>query len=112
MSCISFFIALVIYSGWYYTDRNNEIKIVSNNSVEKKTENITESNNGSYVIIEENFDVKSPITLNMKNKDGEIKNSMLEENVNIAEVEKKPPIKPIKSNLTNENIVNCVNRDL
>ena len=108
---ISFFIALVIYSGWYYTDRNNEIKIVSNNSVEKKTENITESNNGSYVIIEENFDVKSPITLNMKNKDGEIKNSMLEENVNIAEVEKKPPIKPIKSNLTNENIVSSSNRD-
>ena len=108
---ISFVIALVIYSGWYYTDRNNEIKIVSNNPLEKKTENITETNNGSYVIIEENFDVKSPIALNMKNKDDEIKKSMLEENMNIAEVEKKSPIKPIKPNLTNETIVSSLNRD-
>ena len=40
---LSFFIALIIYSGWYYTDRNNKIDTVSVNGVEKKIEKITEA---------------------------------------------------------------------
>ena len=95
---ISFFIALVVYSGWYYIDRNNEITVAHNNSEEK----ITQKDNSSYVIIEENFDPKNSLPFNIKNKDDDIRQSMLEEKMYIAEVEKKSLIKPTQSNLNNE----------
>ena len=101
---ISFFIALIVYSGWYYTDRSNEIEIVSNTLLDKKIEKTAQPDNSSYVIIEENFDPQNSVALNEKNKEDEINQSMLQEKMYIAEVEKKSFTKPIKSNLNNETI--------
>ena len=69
---LSFFIALIIYSGWYYTDRNNKIDTVSVNGVEKKIEKITEAYDNSYVIIEENYDPKNSFPSKIKNYNNEI----------------------------------------
>ncbi|MFL2830354.1 MAG: helix-turn-helix domain-containing protein [Candidatus Puniceispirillales bacterium] len=102
---LSFFIALIIYSGWYYTDRNNKIDMVSVNGVEKKIEKITEAYDNSYVIIEENFDPKNSFHSKIKNNNNEIKESMLEEKIDIAEVKKKPLINFTNSNLNNEIIM-------
>ena len=99
---LSFFIALIIYSGWYYTDRNNKIDTVSVNGVEKKIEKITEAYDNSYVIIEENFDPKNSFPSKIKNNNNEIKESMFEEKIDIAEVKKKPPINFTNTNLNNE----------
>ena len=85
---LSFFIALIIYSGWYYTDRNNKIDTVSVNGVEKKIEKITESYDNSYVIIEENYDPKNSFPSKIKNYNNETKESMFEEKIDIAEVKK------------------------
>ena len=108
---VSFFISLLVYSGWYYTDRNNEIKIVSNNLVEREIENITESGNSSYVIIEEDFDHKNSIVLDKDNKDDEIIKSTLEEKMNNVEIKNNFSTKPIKPNLNNETIVSSPNRN-
>ena len=50
---LSFLIAIFIYSGWYYNERNKTIEIVSNQIIESKKDeiNIKEANN--YIIIEE-----------------------------------------------------------
>ena len=86
---LSFFIALIIYSGWYYTDRNNKIDTVSVNGLEKKIEKKTEAYDNSYVIIEENFDPKNSFPSKIKNNNNEIKESMFEEKIDIAEIKKR-----------------------
>ena len=58
---LSFLISIIIYSGWYYSERNKTIEIVSNQMIESKKDEviITETNN--YIIIEEkkNFESNS-----------------------------------------------------
>ena len=107
---LSFFIALIIYSGWYYTDRNNKIDTVSVNGVEKKIEKITESYDNSYVIIEENYDPKNSFPSKIKNYNNEIKESMFEEKIDIAEVKKKSPINFTNSDLNNEIITSSTKK--
>ena len=107
---ISFFIALVIYSGWYYTDRNNKIDVVSINNLEKKIENITEAHESSYVIIEENFDPKNSISSKIKKNNNEIEQSMFEEKIDIAKDIKKPSINLINSNPNNEIVPGSSNK--
>ena len=107
---LSFFIALVIYSGWYYTDRKNKIDIVSIIDVEKKAKKITEVNENSYVIIEENFDPKDSVTSKIKNKNNETTQLIFEEKINIVEVEKTPSINFMNSNLNEEIITGSSNK--
>ena len=101
---LSLFIALVIYSGWYYTDRNSAINIVTNNVVDYEIEKIAESDKNSYVIIEENFDSKNSVIPKIENKNNEINQSMLEEKVNVSEVKKIDIINPIMPNSNNKKI--------
>ena len=51
---VSVFIAILSYTGWYYSDRSNKIEEVSEKIVEMSSK-ISEIDNNSYVIIEENF---------------------------------------------------------
>jgi hypothetical protein len=67
--------------------------MVSVNGVEKKIEKITESYDNSYVIIEENYDPKNSFPSKIKNYNNEIKESMFEEKIDIAEVKKKTSYK-------------------
>ena len=106
---LSFFIALVVYSGWYYTDRNNGINTASNNVIDKKIEKITELDEDSYVIIEENFDPKNSAISKIKNKDDEFKRTMfeetlLEEKVNVTEIKRDFITSSVKPNLDDEKI--------
>ena len=106
---LSFFIALVVYSGWYYTDRNNEINTSSNNLVDKQIEKIKETDKSNYVIIEENFDPKNSIISKIENVGDEIKHSMLEEKANITEVKENLITNPINSYPNNEKISSSSN---
>jgi cytoskeletal protein RodZ len=47
---LSFFIALLVYSGWYYTDRSNSIDLVSNTLEEDENKKLNESHNFYYLI--------------------------------------------------------------
>ena len=57
---VSVFIAILSYTGWYYSDRSNKIEQVSNQKPEKMFSKIAEIENNSYVIIEENFSNNLP----------------------------------------------------
>ena len=106
---LSFFIVLFVYSGWYYTDRNNAINTLSNNVVDKKIEKITESDQSDYVIIEENLDPKNSVISKIENESDEIKRSGLEDKLKITEVKKDFITLPIKSNVSNEKISSSSN---
>jgi cytoskeleton protein RodZ len=52
---VSVFIAILSYTGWYYSDRSNKIEEVSDKKIVEMSSKISEIDNNSYVIIEENF---------------------------------------------------------
>ena len=52
---VSVFIAILSYTGWYYSDRSNKIEQVSDQKTEEMFSKTAEIENNSYVIIEENF---------------------------------------------------------
>ena len=105
----SFFIALIVYSGWYYTDRNNAINMSSNNVLDKQIEKITETDKSSYEIIEENFDPKNSIISKIENEGDYIKQSMLKEKANITVVKENLITNPINSYPNNEKISSSSN---
>jgi len=49
----SFLIAVTIYSGWYYSERNQTLEIVSTQIIESKKDKINIKETNNYVIIEE-----------------------------------------------------------
>jgi cytoskeleton protein RodZ len=57
---VSVFIAILSYTGWYYSDRSNKIETVSDQKTEEIFSKTAEIENNSYVIIEENFPNNSP----------------------------------------------------
>ena len=57
---VSVFIAILSYTGWYYSDRSNKIEQVSDQKKEEIFSKTVEIDNNSYVIIEENFSDNLP----------------------------------------------------
>ena len=57
---VSVFIAILSYTGWYYSDRSNKIEQVSEQKTEEIFSKTAEIENNSYVIIEENFSNNLP----------------------------------------------------
>ncbi len=51
---ISFLICTIFYTGWYYSDRNNEIRYENSQTVSS-----TNVNDSDYTIIEENFNLST-----------------------------------------------------
>lgn len=57
---ISVFVAILSYTGWYYSDRSNKIEHVAVQKIENISEKAAEIDNNSYVIIEEDFSNNLP----------------------------------------------------
>ena len=57
---VSVFIAILSYTGWYYSDRSNKIEQVSDQKTDQMFSRTAEIDNNSYVIIEENFSNNLP----------------------------------------------------
>ena len=55
---VSVFVAILSYTGWYYSDRSDKIEQVSDKKILEMPSQTTEIDNNSYVIIEENFSNK------------------------------------------------------
>ena len=71
---LSVSIAILSYTGWYYSDRNNKIEQVSDKNLIEMSTKTVEADNNSYVIIEENFSNNLP-SLN-KDDDEKIKQEL------------------------------------
>ena len=57
---LSVSIAILSYTGWYYSDRSNKIEQVSDKNLIEMSTKTVEADNNSYVIIEENFSNNLP----------------------------------------------------
>ena len=106
---LSLFIALLVYSGWYYTDRSNSIDMVSNNLEGKENKKINELDNSNYVIIEDSLDPKN-VSSKIKNKDQETKQLVLNEELDTPEFETKIIANNDKPNLNNQIMPNIINK--
>ena len=106
---LSLFIALLVYSGWYYTDRSNSIDMVSNNLEGKENKNINELDNRNYVIIEDNLDPKN-VSSKVKNKDQETKQLAINEELDTTEFETKNIANNDKPNLNNQIMPSTTNK--
>ena len=60
---VSVFIAILSYTGWYYSDRSSKIEQVSDQKTEEIFSKTAEIENNSYVIIEENFSNNLPSSI-------------------------------------------------
>jgi cytoskeleton protein RodZ len=54
---LSLFISMIIYTGWYYSDRSNNLNQVSDNILEEEDKILPELAEDKYIIIEESFEL-------------------------------------------------------
>ena len=72
---LSLFISIIIYTGWYYSDRSNNVNQFSNQILKNDDKVLPELADNKYIIIEESFDLNKPVLLNVqKNYDAVGKN--------------------------------------
>ena len=87
---VSVLIAILSYTGWYYSDRSNKIERVAVQKIEDKSEKMTEIDNNSYVIIEEDFSNNLPSS--KRNNDlNKVQEVNLKTNLNEDKVESMIP---------------------
>ena len=77
---VSVFIAILSYTGWYYSDRSNNIVQISDEKSEDKVYKKAEIENNSYVIIEENLNSSSTSNINTVEK--QVQDTNVKTNVN------------------------------
>ena len=83
---VSVLIAILSYTGWYYSDRSNKIEHVAAQKIEDITKNSTEIDNNSFVIIEEDFSNNLPSS-NINNDVNQVQEVNSKTNLNEEKVE-------------------------
>ena len=78
---VSVFIAILSYTGWYYSDRSNKIELVSDQKTEDISLKTAEIDNNNYVIIEENFSNNLPFS-SINNDENKVQEAKLKTNLN------------------------------
>ena len=112
---LSVFIAILSYTGWYYSDRSNKILQVSEEKLEDLSTKTAEIENNNYVIIEDNFGSSNSTTAIINNDEKQVQNlnfktiantkkvdNEISENTNFSDNEKIAKKNPIDSKF-NEN---------
>ena len=98
---LSLFISLIIYTGWYYSDRNNNVDKVSNQVLEYEDKTLPNLAENKYIIIEDSFESNKSLMSNVKKNSDEV-----EENVSNTLTE----VKDDKVKLNEEIILTDKNR--
>ena len=89
---VSVFIAILSYTGWYYSDRSNKIEQVSDQKIVEMSSQMNEVDNNSYVIIEENISNNLPVS-------------------NINDEEKNPQLVNLKSKLNDNKVESLASKN-
>ena len=100
---LSLFISLIIYTGWYYSDRNNNVNHVSNQVLENNKTNFSTKND--YIIIEDSIDTNKSVSLDNKKNINKVEKIILDTKI---EVQDKNIENNGKKNLASENIIKSV----
>jgi cytoskeleton protein RodZ len=108
---LSLFISMIIYTGWYYSDRSNNVNQVSNKVLEKDYKTLPNLAENKYIIIEESFELSKSALLGTKKNNDEVKKNVLNTQIETktekvqsneeATLTEKNKIQPIESE-TNE----------
>ena len=100
---LSLFISLIIYTGWYYSDRNNNVNHVSNQVLENNKTNFSTKND--YIIIEDSIDTNKSVSLDNKKNINKVEKIILDTKI---EVQDKNIENNGEKNLTSENLIKSV----
>ena len=100
---LSLFISFIIYTGWYYSDRNNNVNHVSNQVLENNKTNFSTKND--YIIIEDSIDTNKSVSLDNKKNINKVEKIILDTKI---EVQDKNIENNGKKNLTSENLIKSV----
>ena len=100
---LSLFISFIIYTGWYYSDRNNNVNHVSNQVLENNKTNFSTKND--YIIIEDSIDTNKSISLDNKKNINKAEKIILDTKI---EVQDKNIENNGEKNLTSENLIKSV----
>ncbi len=100
---LSLFISVIIYTGWYYSDRNNNVNHVSNQVLESKKTNSSTKND--YIIIEDSLDINKSISLDNKKNINKVEKIILNTKIDVQDNNIK---NKGEKNLTSENIIKPV----
>ena len=100
---LSLFISLIIYTGWYYSDRNNNVNHVSNQVLENNKTNFSTKND--YIIIEDSIDTNKSVSLDNKKNINKVEKIILDTKI---EVQDKNIENNGKKNLASENLIKSV----
>ena len=100
---LSLFISVIIYTGWYYSDRNNNVNHVSNQVLESNKTNSSTKND--YIIIEDSIDTNKSISLDNKKNINKFDKIILDTKI---EVQDKNIENNGKKNLASENLIKSV----
>ena len=98
---LSFLIATIIYSGWYYSERNKTVEIASNQMIESEKDEVIIKENNNYIIIEEKKNFESNNFTSIK-QDKNIQASKLSDKIIIYE-------KILEQKMVSDDIVSIVN---
>ena len=100
---LSLFIFFIIYTGWYYSDRNNNVNHVSNQVLENNKTNFSTKND--YIIIEDSIDTNKSVSLDNKKNINKVEKIILDTKI---EVQDKNIENNGEKNLTSENLIKSV----
>ena len=102
---ISVFIAILTYTGWYYSDRSNQFDQISEDKIEEISNKTAEINKNEYVIIEENFNSTNSSAAKSNNNEKNI------QDLNVKTTAKKEKINSIISPNLDINNIDIVKKD-
>ena len=100
---LSLFISMIIYTGWYYSDRNSNVTDVSNQVLENNKTNFSTKND--YIIIEDSLDTNKSVSLDNKKNINKVEKIILNTEI---EVQDKNIENKGEKNLASGNIIKPV----
>ena len=80
---LSLFICVIIYTGWYYSDRNNNLSQVSNQVLDNNETNFSTKND--YIIIEESLDTNKSISSDNKININKVEKIILDTKIEVQD---------------------------
>ena len=80
---LSLFISVIIYTGWYYSDRNNNVNHVANEVLENNKTNFSTKND--YIIIEDSIDTNKSILLDNKKNINKAENIIVDTKIEVQD---------------------------
>ena len=86
---LSVCIAILSYTGWYYSDRSNKIENISGVNIENKYKKSAEIDNNEYVIIEENINANVSIPSTIKSNQKNAQDLKINKPIDLDKVESK-----------------------